>query len=74
MDVVLKCPKQTLMKLQNKAMHHHFINQPARDLILQSRTESRKTCLCISAQADPPEAREYRSSRLGQRDVLLFSQ
>lgn len=34
MDVVLKCLKSTVVKLQNKAMHHHLIDQPARDLIL----------------------------------------
>lgn len=73
MDVVLKCYKSAVMKFQNKAMHHHLIDQPDRDLILQSRTESRKSCLCTVDQADLPEVREYRSSRLGQRDVSLFS-
>lgn len=27
MDVVLQCSKSTVMELQNKATHHHFINQ-----------------------------------------------
>lgn len=72
MDVVLKCYKSAVMKFQNKAMHHHLINQPARDLILQSRTESRKSCLCTFRSSWLTWSKRVQIKQAGAKGCLII--
>lgn len=72
MDVVLKCYKSAVMKFQNKAMHHHLIDQPDRDLILQSRTESRKSCLCTFRSSWLTWSKRVQIKQAGAKGCLII--